>query len=273
MPEPEPEQAIIFTIGRMNPPTSGHMKVVQKLLEKAIEIRQRNVYILLSHTTGEQKNPLMCSEKKEFISSGMIDKIKEHTPGAEDIKVTLICGDDPVAAECDPNWITSKLCQIMLTNKYNKEQMIRLYLFIGEDRATSYEWLIKKYNKSDALTHLTINSEGLERPPGAMSGTDMRLLVTEGKEEEFIEKEMEAGLSRTKAAELYSRLAFYLSKPDTKKRKMTEKSTAKSSAKSTAKSTTKSQAKRAKTSSGGKRRKTKKGKKKGRKTKKRKYIR
>ena len=202
----------------MNPPTSGHMKVVQKMLEKAIVLGQRNVYLLLSHTTGEAKNPLKCNEKREFISSGMIDKVKRSL-GAEHIGVTIICGDDLVSAECESNWITGKLCQIMFN--YDKLKMINLYLFIGEDRRNSYDWLIKKYNKPDSLTHLTIISEGLERPEGAISGTEMRLMVTSGKEDEFIEKEMEAGLSREKAAELYSILSGYLSEMEipAKKRK------------------------------------------------------
>lgn len=227
----------------MNPPTSGHMKVVQKMLEKAIVLGQRNVYLLLSHTTGEAKNPLKCNEKREFISSGMIDKVKRSL-GAEHIGVTIICGDDLVSAECESNWITGKLCQIMFN--YDKLKMINLYLFIGEDRRNSYDWLIKKYNKPDSLTHLTIISEGLERPEGAISGTEMRLLVTSGKEDEFIEKEMEAGLSREKAAELYSILSRYLSEMEipAKKRK-------------TVTSTSKPASKRTKTAIGGrKRRKT-----------------
>ena len=216
-----PEQAIIFTVGRMNPPTSGHMKVIQKMLEKALTIGQRNVYILLSHTTGEQKNPLKCSEKKEFLSSGMIDKVKQSL-GAEHIEVTLICGDEEVSEECEANWITGKLCNIMLLNKYDKGRMIHLYLFIGSDRETAYDTLlVAKYNKPDALTHITIITKGLERPPGAMSASDMRLLVTEGKEEDFIAKEMEAGLSRAKAAEMYSKLADYLSYLPEKKIKPT----------------------------------------------------
>jgi len=109
--------------------------------------------------------------------------------------------------------------------------MINLYLFIGEDRRNSYDWLIKKYNKPDSLTHLTIISEGLERPEGAISGTEMRLLVTSGKEDEFIEKEMEAGLSREKAAKLYSILSGYLSEMEipAKKRKTTTITTSKAS--------------------------------------------
>jgi hypothetical protein len=269
----DPEQAIIFTVGRMNPPTSGHMKVIQKMLEKALVLGQRNVYILLSHTTGEQKNPLKCSEKKEFLSSGMIDKVKQSL-GAEHIEVTLICGDEEVSEECEANWITGKLCNIMLMNKYDKGRMIHLYLFIGSDRESAYDTLlVAKYNKPDALTHITIITEGLERPPGAMSASDMRLLVTEGKQEDFIAKEMEAGLSRAKAAELYSKLAHYLSYLPEKKIKptATKSTAAKSTAtKSTAtKSTaTKSASKRTQKASGGRKRTKKYKKRKTRKYKK-----
>ena len=220
---PNAGQAIIFTIGRMNPPTSGHMKVVQKMLEKALALGQKNVYLILSHTKDYDKNPLKCSEKKDFLLSGMIKKVKDSL-GAGDIEVSLICGDDPVSAHCNTkNWITSKLCEIM-TN-VDQTKPIDLYLYIGEDRANSYNWLSKIYNKEGALTRLTIISKGLERPPGAISGTQMRQLIEAGEEEKFIEEEIKAGLSREKAAEMYVRLREYLSEkqqePAAKKQKTT----------------------------------------------------
>jgi hypothetical protein len=232
---PNAGQAIIFTIGRMNPPTSGHMKVVQEMLKKALALGQKNVYLILSHTTGDAKNPLNCSEKKDFLLNGMIDKARESLGArdslrAGDIEVSLICGDDRVSDECDTkNWITSKLCEIM--KNYDKTKQIDLYLYIGEDRANSYNWLSKTYNKDGALTHLTIMSRGLERPEGAISGTQMRQLIEAGNEEEFIEREMEAGLSREKAADMYKMLREYLSKtqqePAAKKQKITSSARAK----------------------------------------------
>ena len=63
-------------------------------------------------------------------------------------------------------------------------------------------------------------SDGLERPPGAMSGTKMRELIETGQEAEFIAKEMEAGLSYEKATDLYQLLETYLlAKPPAKKKK------------------------------------------------------
>ena len=46
MSSAQPEQAIIFTIARMNPPTSGHMYVIKSLLEKARDLQQSKIYIL-----------------------------------------------------------------------------------------------------------------------------------------------------------------------------------------------------------------------------------
>lgn len=49
---------IIFTIGRMNPPTPGHMGLVKNLIERAIQFGENKVGIILSHTVDSEKNPL-----------------------------------------------------------------------------------------------------------------------------------------------------------------------------------------------------------------------
>ena len=171
------EQAIIFTIARMNPPTSGHMYVIKSLLEKARDLNQKKVYILLSKTTGEKTDPLRCGEKRDLLLSGMIDKVKEYTPGTEEIEAVIMCG----------------------------------YI---------------------------------------------RGLVTAGANEEFVAKEMDAGLSRDLAEELYATLDERLSAMDTpeKKRKTTTVRSATARSTTARSATTTTRSKRAKTAIGGKKR-------------------
>ena len=60
------KKPIIFTIGRMNPPTSGHLKLIQTLMEKALKLGEEKIYIILSHTQDMKTNPLSCSIKKTY---------------------------------------------------------------------------------------------------------------------------------------------------------------------------------------------------------------
>jgi len=259
MSSPRPEQAIVFTIARMNPPTSGHMYVIQSLLEKARDLQQSKIYLLLSKTTGEKTDPLRCGEKRDFLLSGMITKVKEHTPGTEEIEVVILCGDDELAPECNNRWITSQLCHIM--RDYNTDIQLNLYLIVGSDRVEDeagqpipgYNWISGVFSKSNKPIQLSII--GLPRPRGAISATYIRGLVTDDKKDEFITKETDAGLSLEKAEELYDTLAERLSAldmPSKKRKKETTLTAANSTTSRMANSTARVVSKRTKTTMGGK---------------------
>jgi nicotinamide mononucleotide adenylyltransferase len=95
------KKTIVFTIGRMNPPTSGHLKLIQTMMEKAFELNENKIYIILSHTQDNKTNPLYCSRKRELLTAeGMINKIKRENPDLEKIEVKIRCMDDPVDERC-----------------------------------------------------------------------------------------------------------------------------------------------------------------------------
>ena len=59
----EEEKTVFFTFGRMNPPTTGHEKLLDKLSRKA----GRNPYnVYLSQSQDKKKNPLSYSEKVKY---------------------------------------------------------------------------------------------------------------------------------------------------------------------------------------------------------------
>ena len=62
---------IIFTIGRMNPPTSGHQSLIRAMMEEAVCSNVGVVYVILSSSVDKIKNPLKCSRKKELLVGGV----------------------------------------------------------------------------------------------------------------------------------------------------------------------------------------------------------
>ena len=200
------ENTIVFTIGRMNPPTSGHMELIKTLMEKAYDLKEKKIYIILSHSQDSKKNPLKCSRKRELLTTeGMINKIKTENQGLKHIEVNIRCMDDPVDEDCGTNPILKQICQI------RKEELNvgRMILVIGEDRG--YNWI--KKSLSSLTPPVLLDIEVVARPEGGISATLMRGLVTSGTKEDedkFIEKSINNGLSREDAQKLYIHLTDIL---------------------------------------------------------------
>ena len=148
--EPEPER-IIFTIGRMNPPTIGHLKLIKELMEeKAKEGHGGNVYIILSRTL-DKKNPLPCGIKKGLLKGeetirGMITQIQEENPELADINVVIQCMEmhtmGPLPHEQQQfqdclqisNPILKQICKIRVVNP----EVTNMLLIVGADKGNSF---------------------------------------------------------------------------------------------------------------------------------------
>jgi hypothetical protein len=202
---------IIFTIARMNPPTSGHMMLIKTMMSKAIDlIRQGNnaiVGIVLSHTVDDDKNPLSCEEKRDMLLVyGMIDsakdQIKQSLTGPEkdmvdDIRVIILCKDDTIVQEQMGKFPIQSINALLQIYGGVSKPDILLHLIIGEDRATSYDWL---------KTSLNLTVEALPRPEGAMSATTMRNLVRENKLDEFKENMKSTGIDDESSERIFNML-------------------------------------------------------------------
>ena len=206
------KKTIIFTIARMNPPTSGHVNLIKTMLEANIALPPEDlghdiIYILLSHTKDNVKNPLSCSRKREILlSQGMVEHIKAENPALNAIAVKIICMDDLVPAECGKHPILKHMCNIRLI-----EHPSEMKLFIGEDRADSYDFLRSSLAKYDPP--ILVVPVVLPRPEGAMSATFMRELVTSGKKADFLLAAQNNGLNLTDAEVLYEEIKYELT-PD-----------------------------------------------------------
>ena len=215
---------IIFTIGRMNPPTPGHMGLIKTLIERAIQFGENKVGIILSHSVDSEKNPLECKEKREFILSGMIDALKQQmkregqfSPDKiDEIQVIIVCMDDPTPEEFGKHPILKSFHALFSQFGYEKPNA---YLIIGQDRATDYGWIQKSLG--DKISSYQV--EPLPRPEGAMSATEMRGYVKSGQYDTFLGKMRETGIPDEKSNELYEKVTFGLSRPPPLKKKPTKK--------------------------------------------------
>ncbi len=215
---------IIFTIGRMNPPTPGHMGLVKNLIERAIQFGENKVGIILSHSVDSEKNPLECKEKREFILSGMIDALKQQMKREgqfppdkiDEINVVIVCMDDPTPEEFGKHPILKSFNALFSQFGYEKPNV---YLIVGQDRATDYGWI----EKSLGDKVLSYQVEPLQRPEGAMSATEMRGYVKSGEYDTFMGKMRETGIPDEKSAELYEKVIFGMSRPPPLKKKPTKK--------------------------------------------------
>ena len=215
---------IIFTIGRMNPPTPGHMGLVKNLIERAIQFGENKVGIILSHSVDSEKNPLECKEKREFILSGLIDALKQQMKREgrfppdkiDEIQLVIVCMDDPTPEEFGKHPILKSFNALFSQFGYVKPHT---YLIVGQDRATDYGWIEKSLG--DKIMSFVV--EPLARPEGAMSATEMRGYVKSGEYDTFMGKMRETGIPDEKSAELYEKVTFGMSRPPPLKKKPTKK--------------------------------------------------
>lgn len=144
--EAKKEKHVVLVFGRMNPPTSGHGKVVEKVHEVA-EQYSADHYIVLSHKHERNKNPLTIEQKLKhvkrfFPESNITTSDKEH-PGI--------------------------LQQVAKLKDYT-----HLHIVAGSDRIQEYKDLIEQYNGKDFnFKQLYFHSSG-DREGFQVSATQMR---------------------------------------------------------------------------------------------------
>jgi len=119
----EEEREVFFTFGRMNPPTIGH----QKLLDKLASVAGRMPYfVYLSQSQDSKKNPLDYKTKVKTVR-------KMFPRHARSIILEKSCKN---AMEC----------AVKLYNQGYKN----ITMVVGQDRMREFDVLLKKYNGQKA---------------------------------------------------------------------------------------------------------------------------
>lgn len=205
--------SIIFTIGRMNPPTTGHLGMMYQMLQEANKQGLNDIFVILSHSQDNKTNPLLCSQKREFLNTMKKANFEEIFPN---ITIHLLCMDDPefLSETGKPSTFAPVR---YLAETHRPENML---MFIGEDRGGSYQFMKKTLGDSEKTNPpVNLDFHILERPKGAMSATFIRNLVKDGNRDGFISKQVKTGLSVEQANELFDIISRALSKASPSKHK------------------------------------------------------
>ena len=150
------KDTIVFTWGRLTPPTVGHMKLVDTIVSTSKnENADKRMY--LSHTQNKKKDPLSYE-----------DKIKYATKSFGDIVYKSPC---------------KTIIQVL--QELEKDGYKNATLIVGSDRVDEFNRLLQKYNGKDfTFNSLKVKSAG-ERDPDSdgvdgMSASKMRAAAKEG---------------------------------------------------------------------------------------------
>ena len=182
----EEEKTVYFTFGRMNPPTTGHEKLMNELSKKS----GKNPYkIYLTQTTDKKKNPLDFKYKVKTVR-------KFFPKHARNIML-----NKKVRSVFDA-----------ATEMYN-EGFKNITMVVGSDRINEFNTLLKKYNGVKSrhglynFNKINVISAG-DRDPDAddisgMSASKMRSLANEGDFTQFSQG-LPRNVSNTDAKKVYN---------------------------------------------------------------------
>lgn len=180
----------VFTFGRMNPPTIGHEKLINKVLSVA-KSKNATPYIFVSHTQDVKKNPLTSKQKLKYLELGIPSAANSFV---HDQKIRTIFD-----------------ALVHLKNK-NYSDVI---LVVGSDRVAEFEKTIRPYvNHPDPKKSLDLNSFSIvsagERDPddngvSGISASKMREFVANNDFNSFV-KGVPSKLSNRFAREMFQEI-------------------------------------------------------------------
>jgi predicted kinase len=148
----------VMTFGRMNPPTTGHMKLINKVHEVA-QKHNASHSVVTSHSQDSKKNPLSPAQKKKHL--------QRYSPETNFVS----------ASKEEPTILHHAA-------KLHKKGVTHLHVVVGSDRVKEMHGLLHKYNGVPGkhghyhFKKITVTSAGHRDPDSegseGMSGTKMR---------------------------------------------------------------------------------------------------
>lgn len=174
----------VMTFGRMNPPTTGHLKLIDKVKEIAKQHKADHT-VVASHTQDAKKNPLSAEQK--------VKHLQRYSPGT----------NFKTSSKEHPTFLQHAA-------ELHKKGVTHLHMVAGSDRVAEYKEKLNKYNGTHKgalynFKKIHVHSAGQRDPDSegseGMSGTKMR---EHAKNKNFAEfrKGVPAHVSDTHAKEL-----------------------------------------------------------------------
>ena len=182
----EEDKTVYFTFGRMNPPTSGHEKLMNELSKKSGSNPYR---VYLSQSTDNKKNPLSYNYK--------IKTVRKFFPK----HARSVMLDKKVKSVFDA------------ATKLYTEGYKNIYMVVGSDRINEFKKLLEKYNGVKGrhglykFNKINVISAG-DRDPDAddvsgMSASKMRSLASNGDFTQFSQG-LPRSVSNNEAKKVYN---------------------------------------------------------------------
>jgi ribosomal protein S8 len=152
---------VAFTFGRMNPPTQGHQKLVNKLRTVA-ELTAADPKVYLSHSSSKPNNPIPYSTKVKLCKEAFGDIVQ---------------------------WSKAKhvieIMQELQAEGYNNVIMV-----VGSDRVLEMRELLEKYNDNQYFfENISVTSAGGRNPISegveGMSASKLRMFAEQNDIDNF----------------------------------------------------------------------------------------
>lgn len=172
---------VVFTFGRMNPPTIGHAKLVD-IVKREAGKRGADPHIYLSHSQDAKKNPLDYNTKIRLAQSAFGPSVKK----------------------------TGHKTVIDILKMLSKRGVKEVVMVVGSDRVPEFDRILDKYNgKEYKFDSIRVISAG-ERDPDAdgvsgMSASKLRGLAKSGDFDGF-KTGMPSSLSNAEVKKVYNKI-------------------------------------------------------------------
>ena len=176
----------VITFGRLNPPTIGHEKLVDKVKQLA-KRHNAEPHVFLSHSQNSKKDPLSYQQKFKYAKQAFGDVVYRSN--------------------------SRTIIEIMKElEKMNHSEVI---MVVGSDRVQEFRALLNKYNGKDyTFQKITVVSAGARDPDAegvaGMSASKMRAAVAAGDQQTFMQG-VPSRLSKQMAGRLYTDLRSAMS--------------------------------------------------------------
>lgn len=171
----------VFTFGRLNPPTVGHEKLVDKVKQVAKRLNAEP-HVFLSHSQNSKKDPLSYNQKFKYAKQAFGNVV--HKSNARTV--------------------------IQIMQELEKMNHTDVVMVVGSDRVQEFRVLLNKYNGKDFnFNSIKVVSAG-DRDPDAdgvsgMSASKMRAAASEGDAAAFL-RGVPSKLSTRAAKTMYNDL-------------------------------------------------------------------
>ena len=175
----------IFSFVRMNPPTPGHLLVVESMINEALKLGVNRVFVILSNSMDD-KNPIPCSvdtipkpktkKMEAIIAANPIDYAFKSEILREMIEAYKHAMIEKASSEQDKAKISGMMIEIICSSgnpfgfigsvlfKYFVEKRVNavnLFFIVGEDRAEFVDRVVDNFKTKDYVK--SINAKILPR--------------------------------------------------------------------------------------------------------------